>query len=111
MVIIPTFSDPSYAQVSTIDGVDYILTFTWHARASLWRLDLANLEGTNLVTNLPLHVNQDIFARPRLAGLSVPPGMLVVYDSTGGGSDPVLTDFGTGQRCQLIYFAASELAA
>lgn len=111
MVIIPTFADPSYIQVTNIDGTDYVLEFAWHERSSIWRLNISNIEGAPLATNIPLHVGQDLLVRPRAWGAATPPGLLIVIDTSGVGIDPAIDELGNGKRCVLAYFTVAEIQA
>lgn len=96
---------PFFDLQAVLDGVTYTLTLRWNPRASLWFLDVSNVDGTTqyqsgvgLVVSFPLGAYT--------TGRS-PPGALVVVDTSGANEDPQLEGLAT--RWQLLYFSAAEL--
>jgi len=106
--IVPVTTDQVlYQQVTTLDGVDYVLTFALNLRDSYWYLDVADQDGSPIATNIKVLVNWDLLRR--CVDERKPKGMLMAHDTTGQGLDPGPTDFGT--RVQLLYLAQAEVQA
>lgn len=103
---IPTSqTESNYRQITTLDGVDYILNFRWNQREGRWYMTLSTasdgvIQGpVKVVADWPLvYPQQD----PPL-----PPGTLLAFDTTGEGIDPGLSDFGT--RVRLMYLDEDEV--
>lgn len=101
----------SWSQITDLDGVSFVLTFSWSQREGRWLLDLADAEGAAIRSGLALVAGQ-----PLLRGLvdtRRPAGELVVVDTTGATDlDPGFNDLGApGARFVLQYVTAAELAA
>ena len=100
-------TDALYQQVTTLDGVDFILTFAYNLRDGFWYLDVLDQDGNVIVPNVKIVVNWDLLQRstdPRK-----PAGALMAYDTTAQELDPGLDDFGT--RVQILYLTAEEVRA
>ncbi len=101
---IPTTADQVlYQQVTTLDGRDYVMTFSLNLRDGRWYLDLADQDAVMIAPNIPLVINWDLLRRvldPRR-----PPGKLVCVDPTGKDQDP-----GPSMAPTLLYLEAAELA-
>ena len=110
VLFVPTSSDPFYDQITSFEGVDYLLTFRYNQREDAWYLSIATaadgvsqIEGIKLVTNWPLLAK-------RRAGRTLPPGdFLVVTNDDTNDAPPGLSELGEGLRCELTYFTADEL--
>ena len=93
---------PFWVQRTTLDGRDYNLRFAWNQREERWYLDLADGDGTAILSGLKLVTNWPLLlayhADPR-----VPPGELIVLTSQADTSPPGLRDMGAGLRCELTY--------
>ena len=102
---IPVRSDlPNYTQVTTLDGRDYVLTFSYNARDLSWYLDIADQDEVMIAAGLRIVADWDLLKRcvdPRR-----PPGIIFANDLSGAGLDPGPDDFGA--RVELLYFGEAE---
>lgn len=95
-----------FDQIVELDGVRFLLRFTWNSRDFDWRLSVYQPDGTPLalarrmVLNIPL-LSGEIDKR-------LPPGWLVAYDSTGSETSAAHDELGA--RVLLVYFDADYLA-
>lgn len=106
--IVPVTTDQVlYQQVTTLDGVDYVLTFALNLRDSYWYLDVADQDGVPIATGIKVVVSWDLLHR--CIDERKPKGMLMAFDTTGRGLDPGPADFGT--RVQLFYLTEAEVQA
>lgn len=97
----------SWTQQTPLEGRYYQLTFDWHARTGVWKLDLADADGTPIRSGIALLLNVSLLAG--LVDPRRPPGALVVVDTTGAeDADPGFDTL--GGRFKLVYFTAAELA-
>lgn len=108
-VRIPTLQGVPYqTQRTRLDGRDFLLDFSWNMRAERWALDLYDDTDTILVGGILLVTNRPLlrFCKwdPR-----VPQGDLRVIDVSSDGSPPGFYDLALGQRCELVYFGATDL--
>ena len=107
--VIPTSTDPFYVQTTSMDGVNFVLSFAFNGRESCWYLSLLTPDGTPLATGLKLVVS--LFLLNGRAQEGLPPGDLLVYTPAADTSPPGLKELGAGARCQLIYLDAAEMAS
>lgn len=95
-------SQEEFRQISSLDGIPYVLEFSWSRRSESWYLDLYLQTDTDpepISTGMKLTVGW-----PLLMGnvLDIrPSGELILVDTTDQG-DPGRLDLGT--RCKLFYF-------
>jgi hypothetical protein len=103
----PTFEVPisatasQFTQVTSLDGIPYVLDFSWSDRVEAWYLDLylqTDDESTPIALGRKLVLDYPLLAFATVVE-GCPPGRLVVYASVGG--DPKLDDLGT--RVKLYY--------
>lgn len=113
--LIPTLPDePNYSISSTLDGVDYVLTFRYSERENCFYLDLALTDGTVLCNGRKIVCNWSIW-RTFNYDTRIPQGALLAIPATGAGDDPPGFDadgngeLGDGRRVQLIYLTAKEV--
>lgn len=106
--IVPVITDQVlYQQVTTLDGVDFVLTFALNLRDSYWYVDVADQDGVPIATGIKIVVNWDLLRR--CIDERRPKGQLIAIDTTGQGLDPGPDDFGT--RVQLLYLSEAEVQA
>lgn len=106
--ILPTLTDgtQAYSFRTQLDGVTFQLDFAWNARGGCWSIMVSDAAG-NLLLRRCVRVGLSLLARFRDTRL--PPGDIVVVDTSGAGAEPGLTDL--GGRVQLVYLTAAEIAA
>lgn len=114
MAVLITINRPSdgpsiYTLQPTLDGVLYTVQHRWNEVEGFWYQTVLDAEGANvLIGDRKLVVNTLI--DPGFTGRS-PPGLFYLLD-TGNPPDRA-AEAGyddIGNRCQLYYFLASELA-
>ncbi len=97
---IPVRSDiPAYTFSIELEGVVYVMIFTFNARYDRWFMDIKTNEEVDLLLGVPLIASiplTDRFKDDRL-----PPGTFVVVDLTGENRDP--TRFELGEDMKLVY--------
>lgn len=101
---IPTSPDePFYEQQSTIDGVDYTLTFRYNQREKCFYLTIGDVDGVDIVKGIKLVCNWSLLLGHDDARL--PRGRFMVLSHvTGNDDNPDLGDLGEGRRCVFYYF-------
>lgn len=92
---------------SRLEGTTFRFFCSFNTRGDFWTLDIASADGDQLVAGYKLTAGEDILQQ--LADARLPPGTLVVVDTTGGDLDPRRTDLGDGVR--LVYTTEAEVAA
>lgn len=91
-----------YTQVTTLEGVQYALTFDWVQRWQRWTLAIATSGGTELATGLPVVVGVNLLAHVKHID-GMPQGFLGVYDTQLSFGEPALDNFYVGGDYYLIY--------
>ncbi len=91
-----------------LEGVEYVFSFQWNARASAWFMTIRDADDVQIVGSVPIRVDTSMTEHLRnLAGM--PPGSFVAIDTTDSGVDPGEDEL--GERVRLIYLTAAEVAA
>jgi hypothetical protein len=99
--------DTEWTQINELDGVRYLLRFTWNRRDEALRLSLYLPDGTELALSRKLVCNVPLFRGE--IDERLPPGLLMVVDLLGkDDSDPDLAGF--GDRWILAYYDAEFVA-
>jgi len=106
-VSIPTdVQSPFWTQVTTLDGTAYLLTFRYNVRESVYYLQVESADATvtfaqgiKLVSNFPL-----------LRSIATPPGELMALAPANDDGPAALGELGPGQRVELLYIEAADLA-
>ena len=81
-----------------LEGETYELEFSWNSRTSQYTLIVRDSVGTDLISTAVVG-NSDLLTR--FKNELLPPGNLVVFDSTGQQREPTLADFG---KEFLVYY-------
>jgi hypothetical protein len=105
---IPTFSDDSYLQRTTLEGATYVLAFDFNQRAASWYLSVADLDGVDIVNGVKLVTGFSLLGKCR--DPRAPLGVLYVVSSTSDGSPPGQFDLLDGGRCTLLYMSSDWVA-
>lgn len=105
---LPIFlDDPAFTYVLQLDGSAYRWGFTWNERTRGWSMDIAEENGTAILSGIRLVCNWHLFGRSQDTRL--PPGMLSCMSlDPDDDSDPQLEDL--GRRVRLVYFDEDDLA-
>ncbi len=94
---------------STIEGVNFLLSFAYSQRENCWYLSLADASSIDIYNGVKLTCNTPLFNKcvdPRRPG-----GQFLVLSGTNDTSPPGLNDLtATSGRCQL-YYCTSDLVA
>ena len=95
---------PDFTVQADLDDVTYTLRFRWNNRAEFWWLSVLDETGTVLYAHVKAVVN---FPYATYRATPIPPGALVLVDTSGKGHECGFEDLGA--RCALLYFTASEI--
>jgi hypothetical protein len=99
--------DPAFTYAINIDGSSYRLTFTYNERTNDWHLDIAEENGTAILSGIRLVTDWRLLGRSRDQRL--PPGMLLCLSlDPNDNSAPRLEDL--GRRVRLVYYDEEDLA-
>lgn len=95
---------PSARQRVSLDGRDYLLDFSWHAREGSWYLHLSDQSGELIAGGLKLVLGR---IGQRVIDSRAPAGGLAVVDTTGLGLEAGLDDLLA--RVALVYAETATL--
>ena len=105
---IPTFSEPFYTEMSTIEGVSYLLSFAYAQREACWYLSIADANGVDIYNGIKLIVGNRLLKKCR--DPRRPPGEFIVLSGTTDLSPPGLKDLVAGAgRCTLYYVTSDVM--
>ena len=105
MLIIP-FRDPSNWKMQLeLDGIIFVLEFTWNALNEFWVMDIYDRNEVPLIYGIKIVVNYNLLEPYTVFGK--PPGSIVCQNIVEG--DDIIRRFDMGQRFELIYYAEGEL--
>lgn len=90
---------PSFKIRTELEGVSYILRFDWNGRSERWHMGIYDSDETPIQVGLVMNINWDMIGR--FAELELPPGLLMLYDTSGRNEEAGRNDL--GDRCVLIY--------
>lgn len=90
---------PSLKMRTILEGVEVILRMDWNTREERWGLSIFTSLEEPIVLGLPMHINTELIQRFEIETL--PPGNLLLYDSTGNIEEAGIGDL--GDRCKLLY--------
>jgi hypothetical protein len=105
MQIIPFKEAAQWQEQIEIQGVIYILNFTWNALNSFWTMDIYNRDeeplilGIKIVPTYPLLQAFTVFGKP--------PGEIVCQNIVNSVSD--IGRFDMSQKFVLVYYEPGEL--
>lgn len=89
-----------------IEGVEYVFDFYWSTRETKWYLSLYNQDNTPLALWMALNVSTAPLRRFRSQD-NIPPGMLLVCDTTGQGEEMTAPE-DLGERVILGYITSDD---
>lgn len=96
---------PSFTQRLVLDGSEYQFDWDWNERESRWYVEISDAEGSPIVRRLKVVTNWPLLRGE--ADSRIPPGLLMVIDTSGAAADPLYGEWGT--RWLLTYTEAADL--
>lgn len=107
VLLIGRYSDAlAWDATIPLEGVEYLFSFYWSTRASKWYLSIYNQSEQPLALWMALNVNVAPLRRFR-AQDNIPPGVLVVSDTTGQGRE-IESPEELGARVILGYITSDD---
>ena len=109
VVVIPTQSGtaeiPPYAQTTQLDGVAYVLAFTWNSRAGVWTCAVSTVAGLLVADGIPVRngIPLALWARTRVG---FPQGLLLALPVDNNATDAGQSELGA--RVLLAYLQAGK---
>lgn len=94
-----------FDQTNQMDGIQYLLTFTWSDRESCWYMDVGDQNGNEICSGVRLVVNFPLLRR--FVSSTRPPGEIVAVDIGGTGQD-IQVPAELGDRVLLVYISADD---
>jgi hypothetical protein len=94
-------------QTTTLDGVPYLLYFSYNQRESTWYLLLSTVDGDPIYGSVKMVCSWPLFFQCR--DLRRPLGQFLVLSSTSDLSPPGLFDLASGARCSLVYVPEADV--
>jgi hypothetical protein len=91
--------DYHFKLTTVLEDIQLILRFDWIERQLRWVLSIYDANEVLLVASLPLNINVELIERLEIIGL--PPGRLILYDTTEKFIECGFKDL--GDRCKLLY--------
>lgn len=89
-----------------LEGVEYVLSFYWSTRESIWYLSLYDQSQNPIALWMALNVDVAPLRRFR-AQTNIPPGVLLVVDTTGTGTE-IQSPEELGDRVLLMYITSDD---
>lgn len=82
-----------------LEDTTYSLEFNWNNRLERWHISIRDADEVDILVGVPLNINYNILQRFRIPEL--PPGQLMLYDSTGQNLEATRESF--GETAFLLY--------
>lgn len=102
----PAEASPVYDYTIDLDDVMIRYRLVWRERQEGWYLDVWDADGNAVLAGVRMNVGWPVLWRYRSAAL--PPGQLMLVDTSGGMVPPTSYDT-LGQQYRLVYASSSEL--
>ena len=91
--------DPALKIRTVLEGVEIVILFEWNNRQEKWHASFYDATETPILLGVPLNINLEYFVRFEIPAL--PPGRLLLYDTSDKNQEAGLADL--GKRCRLYY--------
>lgn len=88
----------------TLDGEAYRLEWKWNDRAESWSLDVLDVNGEPILMGVRVVADWNLFEGR--TDRRLPPGALVVRDTSGKGEPPARDEL--GERAKVFYVPAAD---
>lgn len=95
-----------WSETVTMDGTVYRLTFNWNTRIQAWYMQIAEQDGSPIVSGIKLLPMISLLQRHKDARL--PPGVLFSYDVIEAGTAAAPSKSQLGSKMKLFYIGQSE---
>ena len=106
-LVIERYSDAlAWEVLVPLEGVEYLLSYYWSTRETKWYLSIYNQDGDPLALWMALNVSVMPLRRFR-AQDNIPPGVLVVVDTTLQGQEMTAPEE-LGERVILGYITSDD---
>lgn len=99
-------SATTFFQLTQLEGVEYLLNFTWNSRETAWYLGIYDQDQNPLCLQIKLVVSWSLLRKFRQLP-NIPPGCLYCADLTNAGLD-VQTPTELGVRVPLYYVTSDD---
>ncbi len=107
ILLIDRYSDAlAWRATVPLEGVEYVLDYYWSTRETKWYLAIYNQDNTLLAGWMALNVGVRPLRRFR-AQSNIPPGMMIVVDTTGQDLEIQSPDE-LGARVVLAYITSDD---
>ncbi len=108
-LLIPRSSDAlAWRAIIPLEGTEYLFQFYWSTRESIWYLSIYNQNEEPIALWMAILVNVAPLRRFR-ASPAIPPGVLIVADTSGTGADMTAPEE-FGERVILGYITSDDTA-
>lgn len=105
LVIDNDTTDLYYDQTVGLEGLEYLMRFTWMNRTSQWLLDIYDQDENPLASGIALVVGWSLLRRFKDSRL--PPGVLMCVDVTGQNNE-ISVPGDLGDRVLLMYITSDD---
>lgn len=105
MIELPLVSDPYYKFSITLDGTTYIINVKWNDVHEFYVIDILDSAEAPIIYGIKLTLNAELIRRYN--GKGVPPGAMMVIDSSGRLKRIAFDSFDT--TAKLVYIPANEV--
>lgn len=91
--------DPALKIRTVLEGVEMVILFEWNTREAKWHASFYDATEAPILVGIPLNINLELFVRFEIPEL--PPGKLILYDTSDKSLEAGIADL--GKRCRLYY--------
>lgn len=105
LIAIPMTDAAEFSESMSLDGNEYKLHFYWNTRGAFWSMDIADANGTSLISGIKLIMNFPMLMQHTESG--IPQGQFLIVDPNQKTqfNEPGRFDFVNG-RLQLVYLSS-----
>jgi hypothetical protein len=98
-----TDDEPSLKMRTVLEDIELVLRFDWNTREERWSISIYDALDNPLIIGQVLTINNELLQRFEIIGL--PPGELLLYDTSNKVIEAGLEDL--GKRCRLLYLSVA----
>ena len=96
-------NEPSLKIRTVLEDTEYALKFDWNTRENRWSISIYDALENALIAGQVMTINNELIERFEIIGL--PPGKLLLFDTSKKFMKATLEDLGT--RCRLFYLSVA----